>query len=337
MAYKHSQQPNNKYGQRWSGLRRNPFIFAIALVSASVLLTILLAAGSATASETPSMSELEIDRGHSVALIFALQAASPQVRLRAVQELGWRRMIQSADALINATYDADVRVREEAILALGEIGAVQALPRLQELQLVQGNERLQQAAFQAERQLTNQIARGLAVSRSQVQAFALSPAGEVYAAAYDALYVQRDDTWKRLGHLPATPVALVFTPDNQTLFVATDELGLYLSSDEGKTWTHVEFGRKSSSRWNVTAFTLDANDARRMFAALTSEPTNGGDPTPRGVAMSEDGGKTWVMLPDAPAWAMTTRLILSPNAPGYLFGEANGTAWRYALYHTPES
>lgn len=318
-------------------LHRNPFVFAITLASISVMLTVFLAAGSATASEAPGMAELEIDRGHSVALIAALQAGDPQLRLRAVHELAWRRTTEAAEALINVTYDADARVREEAVVALGEIGALKALPRLQELQIVQGNERLQQAAFQAERQLTNQIARGLAVPRSQVQAFTYSPAGEVYAVAHDMLYVQSEEAWKRVGLVPDHPVALVVTTDNQFIFAATAEAGLYRSPDYGKTWTHIQFGKRTAMRLNVTALAADPYDARYLYVALASRSGEGGEQTPHGIAASEDGGATWVMLPDAPAWAVTTRLIRDATAPGYLFGEANGEAWRYALIGWTES
>ncbi|MBI5304970.1 MAG: HEAT repeat domain-containing protein [Chloroflexi bacterium] len=335
MARRHFHPRAHADGQHLAELRRNPFVFAVALVSLSVLLMVLVAARSATASEDTPTTGVAVARDHDVALMFALRASNPQVRLRAAQDLGWRRSTEAADALIAATYDADARVREEATTALGEIGAFQALSRLRELQVVQGNENIQRAAFEAEQQLAGQVARGLQVPRSKVQAFTVAPTGHVYAAANDAFYVQRDESWARVGHLPDTPVALAVTADGHSIYAATIDAGLNRSENDGKTWARVQFGMDTPTQLSVTAMAVDPKDARRLYIALASTQLDGVTKTPLGIATSNDSGKTWVMLPAAPAWALTTRLILDVATPEYLYGVADGTPWRYALINVP--
>jgi HEAT repeat protein len=53
------------------------------------------------------------------------------------------------DALLLATYDSESLVVEQTATALGKIGAVQAVPRLSELQVVQGSSYVKVAANKA--------------------------------------------------------------------------------------------------------------------------------------------------------------------------------------------
>ena len=43
------------------------------------------------------------------------------------------------------------------------------------------------------------------------------------------------------------------------------------------------------------------------------------------------GGKTWEILPDSPAWAITSQLVLDRQTPEYLYGQSDVGPWRYAL------
>lgn len=328
MARRHFQRRTTRR-HPWTELRRNPFAFAVALVSVSVLLSVLVAANAATASEAPLFVGVSVDRDRDVALLFALQATDPQIRVSAAQELGRRRASEATDALIAATHDTDARVREEAIVALGAIGAWRALPRVRELQITQGNEYIRFAAFEAEQTITAQVAHALQLPRAEIQTIDVVAEGIVYATAHDAVYLLREETWELAGYVPDTPRTIVLTDTG--LVAATREQGLYRSVDGGKTWEHLQFGRDMPARVIVTALIVDPRDARQMYAALARVETDHATRTPLGVALSTDSGATWALLPDSPTWAITTRLAIDVTMPGFLFGEANGAAWRFAL------
>lgn len=328
MSRKHFRRRTTD-AQHWAELRRNPFAFAVALVSVSVVVSVLLAASAATASDAPSFAGVSVDRDRDVALLFALQATDAQIRLNAAQELGRRRAFEATELLVAATRDADARVREEAIVSLGALGAWRALPRLRELQITQGNEYVRFAAFEAEQAITARIAQTLQLARAEIQTIDVVAEGIVYAAANDAVYVLREETWEPVGYLPDTPRTLVLTDTG--LVAAMREQGLYRSVDGGKTWEHLQFGRDTPARVVVTALMVHPQNARHMYAALARLELDGVTRTPLGIALSTDSGATWALLPDSPAWAITTRLAIDVDLLGYLFGEANGAPWRFTL------
>ncbi|MBI5652268.1 MAG: HEAT repeat domain-containing protein [Chloroflexi bacterium] len=265
-------------------------------------------------------------------LIAALIAAEPETRMRAAQELGWRRDADAVDALLAATYDTSARVQEQAVIALGEIGALKALPRIQALPIIQGNAYVQTAALDAENQLAESIARQLYIARVDILTISATPSGEIaFAATQDRLYRGRAGAWQLIGALPSTPIALAVAADGQLIYLATEYAGLYRSVDGGASWEHVQFGIHAARQLAVTAVALDSNQVARVYIALAISVQENRALLPLGIAASDDGGATWKMLLGAPTWTLTTRLMFDPTAPDYLFGNSDGGPWRYPL------
>jgi hypothetical protein len=68
-----------------------------------------------------------------------------------------------------------------------------------------------------------------------------------------------------------------------------------------------------------------------LYAALVAPGANPGTWDSLGIFSSPDEGKTWMPLPESPFQTITTRLFVDPDAPGYLYGLADDTPWRYQL------
>ena len=265
-------------------------------------------------------------------LIAALANAEPETRMRAAQELGWRRDADAVDALLAATYDTSARVQEQAVIALGEIGAIRALPRVQALPIIQGNAYVQSAALDAENQIAEWIARQLYIARADMLTMTATPSGEIaFAATQDRLYRWCAGEWQMIGALPGTHIALASAPDGRTIYLATEYAGLYRSVDGGANWTHVQFGIYTARPLAVTAVALDPNQVARVYIALAIIVPENRARLPLCIAASDDGGATWKMLLGAPTWTLTTRLIFDPTTPDYLFGNSDGGPWRHAL------
>ena len=239
--------------------------------------------------------------------------------------------VGATDALVAATYDSDALVREEAAAALGEIGTLQALPRLQELQLVSGNTYIEIAAFEAQAKIIKNIAAVFNVPPSGVQAWAVAQNGAAYAAVYNELFTLRGENWMHVSQFPDTPNSLSVNLDGQSLFVATNSSGLYRSQDRGTTWEPMQFGLQTPTQLTVTAVVVSPGNTEQVYIALSAAGSDSDQPNSLGIASSTDGGKTWVMLPDSPTWSVTRQLVLERMAPEYLFGLSDVGPWHYDL------
>jgi len=342
-------KPDNRVGfslPRASAPRHKLIVWNMALLVTLVLSLGLVAAqidpGQMTAwvstlvPASPAFAQEETIRGvteqlSTPALIAAMLDPDPGVRISAAQALGWRRAAEGTDALLKATYDPDAHVQEEAAAALGDIGQIQALPRLQALQVVQGNSNVQLAAFEAEDQLIGRVAAALKVPRSAVQALAVAPNGVAYAAVSDDLYVLSDGAWQRMGYLPASPNELTLGPDGQTIYLATDSPGLYRSKNGGKIWEHGTFDQNSPTPWTVTAAVINPGNPQEIYIALASIGAENGQEDSLGIFASRDGGTTWQPVSKSPDWAVTRKLILDPATPGFLYGLTDAAPYRLAL------
>jgi len=263
-------------------------------------------------------------------LIAALKSPDPNIRINAAQALGTVQGNHAIDALLSATYDSDSRVVEQAAMALGKIGAIQAAPRLRELQIVQGNTFIQVAANQAMEKIEKSIAARLNVPRDAVQAVAVAQNGIAYAVVSNNLYTANDGGWLYLSRLPDSLNDLAVTPDGQSLFVATQATGLYRSQNRGQTWEYLEFGLHTPTQLTTTAVVVDPEKVQRLYLAL-AVGSEGEHVNSLGIAVSNDGGKTWVILPDSPPWSVTRHLIIDHTTPEFLYGLADEGPWRYAL------
>ncbi len=333
----------------WGSTRSSRLVFwDITLVLAIVLSFAFLAARTNVAwvtrlagalgqgrSATEEPLRGAVDSTSVSELISALKDPNASVRMMAAQELGARHAVGATDELLAATYDSNARVRAEAAAALGEIGAIQALPRLQELQVVSGNTYIGIAAFDAQSKITNNVASALKVPRSSVQALAVAQQalavaqnGAAFAAASNELYALHEGAWQYVGHLPDSPNNISAASDGQLLFMATNSSGLYRSQDGGKTWEHMQFGLQTPTQLTVSAVVVDPQNARQVYIALAA--TNGDQQNPLGIAASDDG-KSWAMLPGSPSSSATRLLIIDLTTPMYLYGLSDVGPWRYEL------
>ncbi len=261
-------------------------------------------------------------------LIVLVSDPDPSIRLAAVQVLGSLRASQAAEALLGATFDPSRQVREAAIRALGDSGAFMALPRLQQLQIVQSNFYIQQAAYLAEQELQDRVAQELGLGLSEVHALAVAPANQIiYAVTTKGLYGNRGQAWSPLAGLPDDPLDVVATSADGSLVYVATAAGLTRSDDGGTTWQLVRSVLPLLIPSRVTAVTIDPLDERRVYIAVAS--TTGR--AVLGIYVTTDGGSTWSPLPEAPLDYVTNRLTLDWSAPEYLFGGTGVGTWRYRL------
>lgn len=238
---------------------------------------------------------------------------------------------QDTNELIAMSRAPAAQTRVGAIAALGERGAIQALPRAQELQVVDGDANVQQAAYYAEDHLRAQIATALNLNVSEVKFLAATETGDAYTVTNANLYGLRDRAWSWISALPDTPNGIAVAPDGRTLYLATVSTGLWRSLDGGTTWKHVQFGLNTPTQLTVTAVIVNPEHAWQIFIALAGPGSAPQKSSPLGIFVSNDDGESWRYLPDSPSIALTTRLLFPDPGSRYLYGVADGTPWRYAL------
>ena len=266
------------------------------------------------------------------ALIAALKDRNRNTRIAAMQVLGWLKSPQAVEELLNATFDPEIKVREVAIAALGEIGALQGLPRLQELQIVQSNFYLQQSAYVAEQRLVEQVAAALQLGPSEVHMLATGRANDsAYAVTANSLYALRAGVWQWVGTLPDAATGLSVGADAKLLYLATMSAGLYRSRDGGQSWEHIQFGLQAPRDITVTAVVVNPKNAGQIYLALAALEKNSHYKSPMGILASNDDGKSWSVLPDSPRDYVTTRLVFDAATTKYLYGQTGVGAWRYTL------
>ncbi len=276
-----------------------------------------------------AMTVLQQMQSAAIPTLEALLAdPDPSARLAAVQVLGSLRASHAAEALVGATFDQSREVREAAIRALGHSGALSALPRLQQLQIVQFNFYIQEAAYLAEQELQGLVAEELGLGASEVHAIAVAPASEIaYAVTTQGLYVKRDGEWAQTASPLGEPLDMIATSADGSLVYAATSVGLEKSEDGGATWRLVRSVLPSTIASRVTAVVIDPLENRRVYIAAAS--TSG--KSVLGIYVTTDGGGSWSALPQAPLDYVTTRLALDPAAPDYLYGATGVGTWRYRL------
>lgn len=135
--------------------------------------------------------------------------------------------------------------------------------------------------------------------------------------------------WVTLAGLPSRATALA-TIDESTLYVGTEALGVFKSTDAGNTWVEVNnagLGLVPGSVLDITALAVDPHNADHVFAAtaylLGSTQIR---KVPAGVYESLDGGKTWHALIEGRLPGTVTELRLNPTTPGLVVAhwEAQG-------------
>ncbi|MBI4788464.1 MAG: HEAT repeat domain-containing protein [Chloroflexi bacterium] len=272
------------------------------------------------------------DRQATAALIAALADPNRGVRVAAIQVLGWQQAKAAIEPLLNATFDADVQVREQAVWALGEMGALEAVPRLHELQIAQSSFYVQQSAYLAEQRLVEAVAAALNLGPSEVHLLAATRAnGWAYALTADQLYLRRSGVWQAVGGLPDAAIGLSVGLDGTLLYLATVSSGLYRSRDGGQSWERVRLDLKPLTEFAVTGVVVNSQNVKQVYIAVAAAELPSNRPSSMGIWASDDDGKSWTLLPGAPQDYATTRLVLEPAAPNYLYGQTGVGTWRYTL------
>lgn len=267
-------------------------------------------------------------------LITALNDGDNGVRAGAAQVLGMRREGSAIAALTGATRDPDASVRHEAVTALGSLGAIQALPRLAQLQVDETNFAVRQAAIAAADSFKREIAQAIGIPPSELRDLSVTAGDgpQIYAVTTSNLYALDGlASWTLISHLPDVPLAIATGADPKVIYLAGETSGLYRSLDGGETWEHVQFGMQTLTQMTVTAVVVDPQDSRQIFIALAAQSATSGVKNPLGIFTNTDGGSDWSFLPDSPTSLITTQLVIDPQQPGYLFGMTSDTPWRYQL------
>lgn len=119
-------------------------------------------------------------------------------------------------------------------------------------------------------------------------ALAYQPADDsLLRADHNGLARWRDGQWKSVA-LPETASmsgAVVNPEQSQTVYASGLGVGVLRSDDEGATWQAVNTNLPSL---NVTALALHSFKREILYAWLQDE----------GIYRAEDGGASWVQLPD---------------------------------------
>jgi hypothetical protein len=266
-------------------------------------------------------------------LVADLNSPDPNVRLLAVQVLGWLHADSATPALLKSTYDGTPDVREAAIRALGQLRQLTGLPRLQELQVAQSNFFIQQEAFVAEQELYAHVAAELGLGLAEVHTVTVArESGWAYATTSQGIYAKRDGDWLYVDTLPA-PTGVVATDATGRLVFAATENGLVKSLDGGDTWQPTAIGSWLGAPATVTALVVDPRNGEQIYAALAVVSASSTIPLrSMGIYSSSNGGSFWSLLQDSLTDLITTRLALDASAPDMLFGSTGVGTWRYALH-----
>ena len=255
------------------------------------------------------------------------------VRAGAAQVLGMRHEYQAIAVLTEATRDPQANVRLQAVKSLGAIDAWQVLPRVEQLQVDEPNYAVRQAAAEAQETFRGNMAQAIGVSTIQLRDISVTPTGspQIYAVTASDLYARHGTRWELVSRLPDAPLALATGAEPQLIYLATVSSGLYRSLDSGETWEHVQFGLQTPTQLTVTAVVVDPQNSRRVYIALAAQSAQSGVKDALGIFASQDGGGTFILLPDSLSGVITTRLMMDSQSKGYLVGMTAESPWRYTL------
>lgn len=152
-----------------------------------------------------------------------------------------------------------------------------------------------------------------------LSALAYQPAdGSLLRANQSGLARWRDGQWKNIT-LPATaPMSgVVVNPEQpQIVYASGLGLGVLRSDNEGTTWQAVNTNLPSL---DITALALHSFKREILYAWLQDE----------GIYRTEDGGATWVQLPDQGPPDKAVQGLVHSTLPGSM-----NTGWLYAATST---
>ncbi len=309
-----------------NGLRAAQALVTIGTPQALRVLVHSLGSDAAEARRMAAMAALEDAKpSANGVLMSALNDTDALVRENVATLLGFRRVGNAGTALLAATRDVEPMVRNAAAWSLSEVADTQALPRLEQMALLDNDVRVRETATLLVQRIYSRVT--LAV-QGDVRVLSVTTNGQAYAATTDALFSWRDGTWQPVTVLPEAATAL--GAGDQYVFVGTESRGLLRSDDSGQRFERVTSLPPGAS---VTALSINPLDAREVYVALAlAVGTTEVHHAPLGVFYSRDGGATWRALDSAPMDQVTTQLLVDTTSPRYLFGATEDHAWRANIH-----
>lgn len=132
------------------------------------------------------------------------------------------------------------------------------------------------------------------------------------------------DRWTTRGYEVTTCYKVYWNPsDHDKMFIAYTDIGFFRSEDGGKSWIYSLRGARHTN--TVYDLAIDADRPERMYAATSGSHDQPAwktlvpdrDYSRGGVAITEDGGKTWTPLGEESGLpnASCGSIILDPESP----------------------
>lgn len=142
--------------------------------------------------------------------------------------------------------------------------------------------------------------------------------GTLLRATHNGLTRWRDSQWESVALPQTAPMSgVVVNPEQpQTIYASGLGLGVLRSDDAGTTWQAVNTNLPSL---NVTALALHSFKREILYAWLQDE----------GIYRTEDGGASWVQLPDQGPPDKAVQGLVHSTLPGSM-----NTGWLYAATPT---
>jgi hypothetical protein len=257
-----------------------------------------------TAQRHAAQRELEAAGDAAVpALIVAMRSTDSTMRRNAADMLGFIAAPGSIDALETALKNDTVpAVRRNAAWALGNIASFASIPELERAAVFDHSQIVRQTALDSLARVRTRIALLTGLDERNLNAYAVAPQDPeiVYAAAGRDLLVTSDSgaSWQSLSAaLPSMANVLAVSPaDSKTVYAGIDSLGMFKSSDGGRSWKPVNTGLDvpPGARFVITDVAIDPIDDQHIVIATgIMLGTSSVDFYSTGLRISKDGGLTW--------------------------------------------
>lgn len=260
-----------------------------------------------TASRQEAQHQLELAGDAAVPqLLTALRSDNASQRRNAADLLGYIASPQATEALRAALRtDTVPAVRRNAAYALGETKAASAINDLQQAAITDHSQIVRGSAADSLTRIRTALALTAKVNDQYVGAYTSAPSVNdlVYVAMKRDLLTSKDGgkTWQTFANaLPSQVSALAVSPTNaQEIYAGIEAMGMYKSTDGGKTWNAMNTGITLTPgvRESISAIAIDPDDANVLYVShgiwIGTGTVNF---FPNGLLTSRDGGKTWETL-----------------------------------------